>query len=389
MPKFTRHGFGSEAGLSSVISSGVANEYDVLFLSHGDGTGTGEIVWLDKQKQVVYNVPRHNSVWTSKEEADAYALTASAYGGQIVTALVNGEYVAYALQPSEAGYVLKRVGADESMMKQYVVVGTRPTEGMEQGVLYIDGNAGYIWTGTEWKLVFENVSVTNPEFSGSVTIDGKEVATQEWVNTLVGQMSGGVPGIIDAENPFPVADYKAGQMWRVALDGNYAGVECEVGDLIICLKDCVAETASDNDFMVIQANVDGAVTGADASTDGHIVIFNGSTGKVIKDSSVSIDSLNDAIAKAHEHSNLAVLESFVNTQEEIITQAVNTTKTAFEERLGDIPAEETVKAYVDRVAGAGSADVATEISTAKDEAIEASNTYTDEQIAAVMSIIEF
>ena len=285
-----------------------------------------------------------SSVWDSYEEAETYASAANAYGGQIITAKVDDTYKAYILQPSEGGYQLKEVGANPSNLKQYVIIGTRPGSGQEQGIIYIDNNVGYIWNGSDWVKIFEDVSaditdikgrlstvetgltekapIANPAFTGSVTIEGSPAATQEWVNTLVGQINNGVPGIVDgSDNPLPSTDYKAGQMWRVAAEGTYAGATCEIGDLIICLKDYAAGSAGNADFMVVQANIDGAVTGADSSTDGHIVVFNGATGKVIKDSNVAISSLNDAIAKAHEHTNKTQLDSFTKTQEEILSEA--------------------------------------------------------------------
>lgn len=285
-----------------------------------------------------------SSVWDSYEEAETYASAANAYGGQIITAKVDDTYKAYILQPSEGGYQLKEVGANPSDFKQYVIIGTRPGSGQEQGIIYIDNNVGYIWNGSDWVKIFEDVSaditdikgrlstvetgltekapIANPAFTGSVTIEGSPAATQEWVNTLVGQINNGVPGIVDgSDNPLPSTDYKAGQMWRVAAEGTYAGATCEIGDLIICLKDYAAGSAGNADFMVVQANIDGAVTGADSSTDGHIVVFNGATGKVIKDSNVAISSLNDAIAKAHEHTNKTQLDSFTKTQEEILSEA--------------------------------------------------------------------
>lgn len=75
--------------------------------------------------------------------------------------------------------------------------------------------------------------------------------------------------------------------------------------------------------MVIRANIDGAVTGPDAATDGHIVVFNGATGKIIKDSNVTIASLNDAIAKAHEHTNKTILDSYDKTQTELLEAAAS------------------------------------------------------------------
>lgn len=304
-----------------------------------------------------------SETWESLSAAQTYAESAIAYAGQTIKAkLEDGKYHTYTLQPSDGGYTLEELGST-SNAKQYVIIGTRPGSGQEQGIIYIDNNVGYIWNGSDWVKVFEDVSAditnikgrlstvetglaekapaNNPVFTGTVTIDGSQAATQEWVNTLVGQLNNGVPGIVDdSENPLPATDYKAGQMWRVAAEGTYAGAACEIGDLIICLKDYNEGSAGNADFIVVQANIDGAVTGADSSTDGHIVVFNGATGKVIKDSNVTIASLNDAIAKAHEHTNKTQLDSFTKTQEEILSEAstdaqskVSALKTELEEEI--------------------------------------------------------
>lgn len=306
-----------------------------------------------------------SETWESMSEAQTYAKSAIAYAGQTIKAkLEDGKYHQYILQPGDSGYTLEEVGAvNPSDIKQYVIVGTRPGSGQEQGVIYIDDNVGYIWNGSGWVKVFEDVSsdvsdfesrignleteidtkapLANPTFTGTVTIEGSQAATQDWVNTLVGQLNNGVPGIVDGtDNQLPTTGYKAGQMWRVAEEGTYAGEECEIGDLIICLKNYELESAGNTDFMVVQANIDGAVTGADSSVDGHIVVFNGATGKVIKDSNVAIASLNDAIAKSHEHTNKTQLDSYTKTQEELLSDAhddaasqIATVKTALEESI--------------------------------------------------------
>lgn len=304
-----------------------------------------------------------SSVWDSQSEAQTYANSAIAYGGQIITAKMEDEnYKAFILNPSESGYTLSELGG-ASNVKQYVIVGTRPGSGQEEGIIYIDNNVGYIWNGTEWKKIFEDVSASiadfesrigeleteidlkaplaNPEFTGSVTIEGSVAATQEWVNNLIAQINNGTPGVVGGvDNPLPSTGYKAGQMWRVAEEGTYAGVECEIGDLIICLKDHADGSAGNSDFMVVQANIEGAVTGADSSVDGHIVVFNGATGKVIKDSNIAIDSLNDAIAKAHEHTNKTQLDTYTKTQEELLSDAhddaasqIEAVKTTLEESI--------------------------------------------------------
>ena len=290
-----------------------------------------------------------SEVYASLAEAQNYASTSAiAYGGQTVKALLeDGKYHEYVLQPSDAGYVLEEVGAIKSSdLKQYVmVVDALPESGMEQGILYICDTTGSIWTGSDWKEVFWDASVSvdqmgervkavedtldakapieNPVFSGVVKVGEEEVALKSYVDGLFANLEEtcATPAIVDSANPIP-ADYKAGYTYRVAEDGTYAGVECEVGDLILVVKDYVEGSASDADFMVLQANIDGAVTStAEVTTVGEIVVFDSVTGKVIKGSGVQIASLNDAIAKAHEHSNKTILDSFDMTQEALLESA--------------------------------------------------------------------
>lgn len=290
-----------------------------------------------------------SEIYASLAEAQNYASTSAiAYAGQTVKAMTeDGKYHSYTLQPSEAGYTLEEIGAiKQSDLKQYVmVVDVLPESGQEQGILYICDTTGSIWTGSAWKTVFHDVQVDldtmgeridnvetaldtkapieNPVFSGIVKVGEDEVALKTYVDGLFANLEErcAIPSIVDSTNPIP-ADYKAGESYRVAEAGTYVGVECEVGDLILVVKDYVAETASDADFMVLQANIDGAVTStADVTTIGEIVVFDSVTGRVIKGSGVQIASLNDAIAKAHEHSNKEVLDTYDKSQTELLAAA--------------------------------------------------------------------
>lgn len=283
--------------------------------------------------------------------AEAYATSPIAYAGQTIKALGNdNKYHEYIIQPSEAGYTLEEVGAvNPSDLKQYVIISdTLPESGQEQGILYIQPAAktGSVWNGSGWTQVFTDVQASldsldsrveavestldskapleNPAFTGSITLDGDEVAVKTYVDTLFAQLGEAVtvPSIVDGDNALPTTGYKAGQMWRVAAAGTYAGEKCEVGDLILCIKDYVEGSASNSDFMAVQANIDGAVTSdADAVSVGEVAVFNAVTGKVIGASGVQIASLNDAISKAHEHSNKEQLDSYDKTQEELLAAA--------------------------------------------------------------------
>ena len=286
-----------------------------------------------------------SEIHESLAAAEEYAATAIAYAGQSVKAkLADGKYHEYILQPSDAGYVLEEVGKEG---KQYVVIDDAlPESDQEEGVLYINttDSTGSIWTGSAWKTVFSDISgdvaavdkrvddvedaldgkapINNPVFTGVVKVGEEEVVLKNYVDGLFANLKETtVPGIVDSENPIPT-EYKAGMSYRVAEAGTYAGVECEPGDLILVLKDYNESTASNGDFMVLQSNIDGAVTSSsDATTVGEIVVFDAVTGKVIKGSGVQIASLNDAIAKAHEHSNKTQLDTYDKTQAELLAAA--------------------------------------------------------------------
>lgn len=320
-------------------------------------------------------------VWDSLAEAQSYVKEANAYAGQTIKALVNGKYKTYTLQPSGGGYTLEEVGAiSQSDLKQYVqVVESLPQSGQQQGVIYIVGTTGQIWTGSAWKVVFKEVSaqvdqlttkvtklegdlakkapINNPVFTGKVMVGSDEVAVKSYVDGLISNLVSSAPGVVDGDHPLPADGYKAGQTWRVALAGTYAGQKCEVGDLIICIKDFNTQT-NNSDFMVVQANVDGAVTStATTSTVGEIVVFNAATGKVIKGSGVNISSLNDVISKAHTHANKTILDSYNKDQTQLLADAAATAQS----KVDALKTEVDKKANkATTLAGYGIADAYTE-----------------------------
>jgi len=402
-----------------------------------------------------------SSVYESLGDAQTYAKNPIAYAGQVITVKEGEKYNAYILDGDAGAYTLSKVGVDASAVKNYVqVVSSLPGSGQEQGVIYINttDSKGYIYDGSEFQVIFEDV--TNEEgqslseqlaaidtkfsnyaplagatFTGTVTLaadpqNNLEAVTKQYVDRLVAGINDFTVGVVDSSTPLPATDYKVGQTFRVAEAGTYAGVECEAGDLIIVIKDYAADGASNSDFLVVQANVDGAVTGPDASTDANIVVFDGATGRKIKDSTVTIASVQDAIAKAHEHANKVILDSFTKNETQLLGEVDSKISTALENvptnddladyvttetyntkmgqldssistlqtnlntkitaadlanKIGEIGEGTTVKEYVDTAVGSGGADVAQQILEAKQEAIQTAKTYTD----TALTIVEF
>lgn len=85
------------------------------------------------------------------------------------------------------------------------------------------------------------------------------------------------------------ASHKVGDAYKVITAGTYAGQKCEVGDMVICVT--AGSTANNAHWTVVQANVDGAVTGPASAVSGRVAVFDGTTGKVIKDGGKALSDI--------------------------------------------------------------------------------------------------
>ena len=128
-------------------------------------------------------------------------------------------------------------------------------------------------------------------------INDKLKAINDKIGALLGANDALVfKGTIDGKNPLPTANYEVGHTYRVNEAGTYAGQKCEQGDLIICIADALS--TSTPHWTVAQTNIDGAVIGPANATGDNIVLFNGVTGKSIKDSG---KKLSDFAPSKHDH----------------------------------------------------------------------------------------
>ena len=94
-------------------------------------------------------------------------------------------------------------------------------------------------------------------------------------------------GIADSASDLDAAA-KPGWTYRAGTAFTLGSEEVEVGDMIICTAAATTDPVAAATWAVIQNNIDGAVVGPSSSTDGQIAIFDGVTGKVIKDSGFTI-----------------------------------------------------------------------------------------------------
>lgn len=132
-----------------------------------------------------------------------------------------------------------------------------------------------------------------------------QIATTAFVTTAISnsfaandamQFKGTIAGGSTGNYGALTAAANSGDTYKVSAAGKINGVPVEVGDMLICTVDSTAAATTDNyatiaaNWAVIQTNIDGAVTGPASATDGNFALFNGATGKIIKNSSYSPSS---------------------------------------------------------------------------------------------------
>lgn len=138
-------------------------------------------------------------------------------------------------------------------------------------------------------------------------------------------------GINASANPnYPAAD--AGHAYRITVAGKIggaAGPNVEVGDLIMCTVDGTASgdhaTVGAN-WTITQSNLDGAVIGPVSATNSNPALFDGASGRLIKETTYALFKASLAIAA----SDVSGLSAFATS-----TDLVNASGTLAAARIAD------------------------------------------------------
>lgn len=120
-------------------------------------------------------------------------------------------------------------------------------------------------------------------------------ATKTELNNLIAAADALVyKGTLDGANTSPGAYTPAadcGHVYKVSTGGYINGQKVEAGDMFICTADSTVAATSSNystvqaTWSIVQTNADGIVIGPGSATNGNIPLFDGTTGKLIKNSS--------------------------------------------------------------------------------------------------------
>lgn len=130
-------------------------------------------------------------------------------------------------------------------------------------------------TFSSFPVTPSSAPTTNYQTANKKYVDDKIAAGFAANDAMVFKGTIGTDGTVTA---LPTTGYSAGWTYRVITAGTYAGVTCEVGDMIVCVKDYATATAN-SDWSVIQTNIDGAVTHSSNLTSGQVVVAD-STGSI-------------------------------------------------------------------------------------------------------------
>lgn len=169
---------------------------------------------------------------------------------------------------------------------------------------YTDGVTSNIQTQLNAKA-----ALASPTFTGApkaptaaAGTNTTQIATTAYVKTEINNVLAAAGALIykgtigtDGTVAALPASHTVGDTYVVSTAGSYAGETCEIGDMIICVT--TRTTANNADWNIVQTNINGAVTGPASAVTNRVATFNGTTGKVIKDSGFTIASSVPANAK--------------------------------------------------------------------------------------------
>lgn len=128
------------------------------------------------------------------------------------------------------------------------------------------------------------MTLTNTILTGITTTptpngnQGNEVTNVTYVDTKIESAVGGLSKALvfigEVSGGITPSNAKVGYVYVVTDSGTYAGQKCEPGDTLICKKNGIQTS---DGWIVVEKNIDGAVTASSELTNGAIVVGSGGT----------------------------------------------------------------------------------------------------------------
>ena len=226
--------------------------------------------------------------------------------------------------------------------------------------------------------MFTNAALTGTPTAptASNSTNSTQIATTAFVQSLVNSKVAGNDAMVykgtigtgGTVTALPTT-HEVGWTYKVITAGSYAGNACNVGDMIICLTDGTA--ANNAHWTVVEGNIDGAVTGPASSVSGNVVLFDGTTGKMIKDSGLTL-GVSVPENALFTDTNTKVTQTISSNNEELpilardtISTTTSTTTSKFASGVTINPSTNAITATTFNGSLEGNALTATNLKTAK------------------------
>lgn len=156
------------------------------------------------------------------------------------------------------------------------------------GILTVKTGSGLTISNTDGRVELSKslsgMTLTNTKLSGTTTTptpsgnQGNEVTNVTYVDTKIESAVGGLSKALvfigEVSGGITPSNAKVGYVYVVTDNKTYAGQKCEPGDTLICKKDGIQTS---DGWIVVEKNIDGAVTASNELTNGAIVVGSGGT----------------------------------------------------------------------------------------------------------------
>lgn len=165
----------------------------------------------------------------------------------------------------------------------------------ELGIFKADGSTK---SNLSVGVLIASTIVSDQGTVGNTPVNPTDIVNKAYADSLIAANNAmvykgtiGVGGTHEIAAFNTLATYNVGWTYRVITAGTIKGVVCEVGDLITAIVSRSGSGNVNSDWTVVQTNTDGAVIGPASSTDNYIALFNGATGKLLKQSTSAIGTM--------------------------------------------------------------------------------------------------
>lgn len=281
-------------------------------------TSDGSRYQLDKSKYVAPNIQEDTSqsnIDLMKREANAKCwlplptvadkskmanmVTSTGLSGGTITIAAGDGKAVKSLANGSVGQILKIGTNGLEWANENTFTLSAATDTKLGGVIVGDGLdidlSGELSVKTGSGLTIDNGSVillnslsgmtlTNTTLSGTTTAptpngkQGNEVTNVTYVDTKIESAVGGLSKALvfigEVSGGITPSNAKVGYVYVVTDNGRYAGQKCEPGDTLICKKEGIQTS---DGWIVVEKNIDGAVTASSELTNGAIVVGSGGT----------------------------------------------------------------------------------------------------------------